>query len=53
MSSHLVKKWVDLEQCGRRLCLRNLDINWDDSKTTDDMLDQCEKLFKNLEVDMP
>ena len=32
---------------------RILDINGDDSKTADDMLDQCEELFKNLEVDMP
>ena len=36
----LVKKCDDLEQYGRRICLRILDVDGDDSKTSDDVFDK-------------
>ena len=35
--SRLVKKCDDLEQYGRRLCLMVLDVDGDDSETSDDV----------------
>ena len=48
--SHLVKK---CEQYGRRLCLRILDVDGDDSETSYDVFDKCTKLFNKLELDIP
>ena len=53
VSSRLVKKCDDLEQYRRRLCLRILDVDGDDSKTSDDVFDKCKELFNNLELDIP
>ena len=53
VSSRLVKKCDDLEQYGRRLCLRILDVAGDDSETSDDMFDKCIELFNKLELDIP
>ena len=50
MSSRLVKKCDYLEQDGRRLCLRILDVDRDDSETSDDVFDKCNELFNNLEL---
>ena len=52
MSSCLVKKCDDLELCGRRLCLRILDVDGDNSETSDDVFDKCTKLFNKLELDI-
>ena len=49
VSSRLVKKCDDLEQYGRRLCLRILDVDRDDSETSDDVFDKCTELFNKLE----
>ena len=51
--SHLLKKCDYLEQYGRRLCLRILDVDGDDSETSDDVFDKCTKLFNKLELDIP
>ena len=51
--SRLVKKCDDLEQYGRRLCLRILDVHGDDSETSDDVFDKCTELFNKLELDIP
>ena len=53
VSSRLVKKCDDLEQYGRRLCLRILDVDGDDSETSDDVFDKCTELFNKLELDIP
>ena len=53
MYSWLVKKCDDLEQYGRRLCLRILDVDGDDSETSDDAFDKCTELFNKLELDVP
>ena len=53
MSSRLVKKCGDLEQYGRMLCLRILDVNGDDSEISDDVFDKCTELFNELELDVP
>ena len=53
MSSRIVKNCDDLEQYGRRLSLRSLDVNGDDSETSDDAFDKCKELFNNLELDIP
>ena len=53
VSSRLVQKCEDLEQYGRRLCLRILDVARDDSETSDDMFDKCIELFNKLELDIP
>ena len=50
--SCLVKKCDNLEQYRRRLCLRFLDVNGDDSETSDDVFDKCNELFNNLELDI-
>ena len=51
--SHLVKKCEDLEQYGRRLCLRILHVDGDDSETSNDVFDKCKELFNNLALDIP
>ena len=53
VSSRLVKKCGDLEQCVRRLSLRILDVNGDYSEASDDVFDKCTKLFNKLELDIP
>ena len=53
MSSRLVEKCEDLEQYGRRLCLRILDVDEDDSETWDDVFEKCKELFNKLELDIP
>ena len=53
VSSRLVKKCDDLEQYGRRLCLRILDVDGDDSETSDDVFNKCTELFNKLELDIP
>ena len=53
VSSRLVKRCDDLEQYGRRLCLRILDVDGDDSETSDDVFDKCIELFNKLELDIP
>ena len=53
MSSRIVEKCDDLEQYGRRLCLRILDVDGDDSETSDDVFDKYKELFNNLELDIP
>ena len=53
MSSRLVKKCGDLEQYGRMLCLRILDVNGDDSEISNDVFDKCTELFNELELDVP
>ena len=53
VSSCLVKKCDDLEQYGRRLYLRILDVEGDDSETSDDVFDKCKELFNNLELGIP
>ena len=52
VSSRLVKKCDDLEQYGRRLCLRILDVDGDDSETSDDVFDKLKELFNKLELDI-
>ena len=52
VSSRLVKKCDNLEQYGRRLCLRILDVDGDDSEISDDVFDKCTKLFNKLELDI-
>ena len=52
MSSCLVKKCDDLEQYGRRLCLRILDVDGDGSEISDDVLDKCTELYNKLELDI-
>ena len=47
VSSGLVKKCDDLEQYGRGLCLRILDVDGDDSETSDDVFDKYTELFRN------
>ena len=51
--SRLVKKFDDLEQYERSLCLRILDVDGDDSETLDDVLDKSSELFNKLELDIP
>ena len=51
VSSRLAKKCDDLEQYGRKLCLRILDVNGDDSEISDDVFDKCTELFDKLELD--
>ena len=53
VSSRLFKKCDDLEQYGRRLCLRLLDVDGDDTETSDDVFDKCTELFSKLELDIP
>ena len=53
VSSRLVKKSDDLEQYGRRLCLRILDVDGGDSETSDDVFDKCTESFNKLELDIP
>ena len=53
VSSWLVKKCDDLEQYGRRLCLRIIDVDGDDSETSDDVFNKCTELFNKLELDIP
>ena len=53
VSSCLIKKCDDLEQYGRRLFLRILDVEGDDSETSDDVFDKCKELFNNLELGIP
>ena len=53
VSSRLVKKCDDLEQYGRRLCLRILDVDGDDYETSYDVFDRCRELFNNLKLDVP
>ena len=53
MSSRLVKKCDDLEQYGRRFRLRILDVDGDDSETSDDVFDKCTELFNKLQLDIP
>ena len=52
VSSRLVKKCDDLEQHGRRLCLRILDVDGDDSEISDDVFDKFTELFDKLELDI-
>ena len=49
VSSCLSKNCDDLEQYGRRLFLRILDVDGDDSETSDDVFDKCTELFNKLE----
>ena len=44
---------IYLEQYGRRLCLRILDVDGDDSETSDDVFNRCTELFNKLELDIP
>ena len=53
MPSRLVKKCDDLEQYGRRFCLRILDVDGDCSETSDDAFDKCIELFNRLALDIP
>ena len=53
VSSRVVKKCGDLEQCVRRLCLKILDVNGDYSAASDEVFDKCTKLFNKLELDIP
>ena len=53
VSSRLVKKCDNLEQYGRRFCLRILDVDGNDSKTLDNVFDKCTELFNKLELDIP
>ena len=52
VSSWLVKKCKDLEQYGWRLFLRILDVDGDDSETSDDVFDKFKELFNKLERDI-
>ena len=52
VSSWLVKKCKDLEQYGWRLFLRILDVDGDDSETSDDVFDKFKELFNKLELDI-
>ena len=52
VSSWLVKKCKDLEQYGWRLFLRILDVDGDDSETSDDVFDKLKELFNKLELDI-
>ena len=36
-----------------RLCLRILDVDGDDSETSDDVFNKCTELFNILELDIP
>ena len=47
VSSCLVKKCNDLEQYERGLCLRILDVDGDDSETSDDVFGKYTELFRN------
>ena len=47
VSSWLVKKCKDLEQYRWRLFLRILDVDGDDSETSDDVFDKYTELFRN------
>ena len=47
-----VKKCKDLEQYGWRLFLRILDVDGDDSETSDDVFDKFKELFNKLELDI-
>ena len=38
---------------GRRLGLRILDVDGDDSETSDDVFDKCTELFNKLELNIP
>ena len=53
VSSPLVKECDDLEQYGKRLCLRVLDVDGDDVEISDDVFDKCEELFNNWELNIP
>ena len=53
VSSRLVKKCDDLKQYGGRLCPRILDVDGDDSETSDDVFDKYKELFNNFELDIP
>ena len=53
VSSCLVKKCDHLEQYERRLCLKILDLDLDDSKTSHNLFDKCKELSNNLELDIP
>ena len=46
VSSCLVKKCDDLEQYGRRLCLRIFDVHGDDSESLDDVFDKWKNYLK-------
>ena len=46
------KVW-QLEFYGRKLCLRILYIDGNDSETSDDVFDKCIELFNKLELDIP
>ena len=52
VSSWLVKKCKDLEQYGWRLFLRILDVDGDDSETSDDVFDKFKELFNKFELDI-
>ena len=52
VSSWPVKKCKDLEQYGWRLFLRILDVDGDDSETSDDVFDKFKELFNKLELDI-
>ena len=52
VSSWPVKKCKDLEQYGWRLFLRILDVDGDDSETSDDVFDKLKELFNKLELDI-
>ena len=47
-----VKKCEDLEQYGRRLCLRNFNVDGDDSENSY-VFKKCKELFDGLELDIP
>ena len=53
VSTTLVKKCDDLEQYESRLCLRILDVDGDDSETSDDVFDKSTELFNKLKLDIP
>ena len=53
VSTPLVIKCDDLEQYESRLCLRILDVDGDDSETSDDVFDKCTELFNKLKLDIP
>ena len=51
-SSRLFQRCDDLEQYGRMLCVKILDIDGDDFVTSYGVLDKCKELFNNLELDI-
>ena len=53
VSSRLVKKCDDLEQYGRKPCLRILDVDEDVSETSVNLFVKCTELFDKLELDIP